>query len=217
MSIVKPIFFSFLADILRHFSGPLGVHLRRAFYQRCLYECGKRVVIDTGVSLIGPEWISLGDDVWIDKNVVVIAGPTPTDKQAEYRSNVMSIPEAGWVKIGSKSHIGIGTVIQGHGGTTIGERFTSSPYCLIYSQSNDYRECRHGTIRGGDEDVSYIRHPVCIDRNVWLGAHVSVFGHTIGADTFVRPGSLVISDIEPNTVADGNPARRIRSRFILTC
>ena len=217
MRIVKSIFLALLADALRHISGSLGVHLRRVFYQRYLYECGKRVVIDTGVSLIGLEWISLGDDVWIDKNVVIIAGPTPTDQQVEPPSNIMSIPEAGRVRIGSKSHIGIGTVIQGHGGTTIAERFTSSPYCLIYSQSNDYRKCRHGTMWDGDKDVFYIRHPVCIDRNVWLGAHVSVFGHTIGPDTFVRPGSLVMSDIEPNTVADGNPAKRIRSRFILTC
>jgi acetyltransferase-like isoleucine patch superfamily enzyme len=213
---IKSIFLSLVGDVLRHISGSLGVYLRRAFYHRYLYECGKRVVIDTGVSLVGPEWISLGDDVWIDKNVVIIAGLAPADKRLENRSNVAPIPEAGRVKIGSKSHIGIGTVIQGHGGTTIAERFTSSPYCLIYSQSNDYKTCRHGTIRRGDEDVSYIRHPVCIDRNVWLGAHVSVFGHTIGSDTFVRPGSLVISDIEPNTVADGNPARRIRSRFIVT-
>jgi acetyltransferase-like isoleucine patch superfamily enzyme len=104
-------------------------------------------------------------------------------------------------------------VIQGHGGIMIAERFTTSPYCLIFSQSNDYRKCREGTIKIADEAIYYLQTPVCIGENVWLGAHVSVFGHTIGSDTFVRPGSLVISDIAPNTVADGNPAARVRDRF----
>jgi acetyltransferase-like isoleucine patch superfamily enzyme len=156
----------------------------------------------------------VGDDVWIDKNVVIIAGPAPHGKKRDLQPRSPLAPQAGRVMIGSKSHIGIGTVIQGHGGAMIAEHFTTSPYCLIVSQSNDYNKCRHGTIPSGDNDVYYIESPVCIGYNVWLGARVSVFGHKIGSNTFVRPGSLVISDIAPNTVADGSPAKSVRNRFV---
>jgi acetyltransferase-like isoleucine patch superfamily enzyme len=203
-------------DLLRHISGPLGVRLRRIVYRFSLRECGKGLVIDTGVSLIEPGWISLGDNVWIDKNVVIIAGPAPRHGRVEVRSKCLGTPEPGRVTIGSGAHIGIGTVIQGHGGVMIANRFTTSPYCLIFSRSNDYRKCREGTRKITDEAVVYLQTPVCIGDNVWLGAHVSVFGHTIGSDTFVRPGSLVISDIAPNTVADGNPAIRVSDRFVPT-
>lgn len=216
MSVVKSILLSSVADALRHIGGPLGVRLRRTFYRSYLSECGRGLVIDTGVSLIEPEWISLGDNVWIDKNVVIIAGPAPRHERVEVRTKCSSKLAPGRVTIGSGAHIGIGTVIQGHGGITIGKRFTTSPYCLIFSQSNDYRKCREGTMTITEEEVYYLRTPVCIGDNVWLGAHVSVFGHTIGSDTFVRPGSLVISDIAPNTVADGTPATWVRDRFIPT-
>jgi acetyltransferase-like isoleucine patch superfamily enzyme len=203
-------------DLLRHISGPLGVRLRRIVYRSCLCRCGKGLVIDTGVSLIEPGWISVGDNVWIDKNVVIIAGPAPCQERVEVRTNGSGTVEPGRVTIGSGAHIGIGTVIQGHGGIMIGERFTTSPYCLIFSRSNDYRKCREGTRKIENEAIYYLETPVCIGNNVWLGAHVSVFGHAIGSDTFVRPGSLVISDIAPNSVADGNPATWVRYRFTPT-
>jgi acetyltransferase-like isoleucine patch superfamily enzyme len=199
-----------IAGLLRNIGGPVGIRLRRWFYRARLGKCGKNLVIDIGVSLVAPRWIGFGDNVWIDKNVVIVAGPAPHAKM-EQRATAHSDAEPGHVAIGSNSHIGVGTIIQGHGGVTIGRRFTTSPYCTIFSQSNDYRRCREGTVTG--ERVYYLQTPVWIGDNVWLGMHVSVFGHTIGGDSFIRPGSVVSSDIAPNSVAGGNPVRRIGDRF----
>jgi acetyltransferase-like isoleucine patch superfamily enzyme len=210
---IKSIVLEIVASAVRNIGGTLGIRIRRAIYRACLRECGLRLVIETGVSLISPEWISLGDDVWIDKNAVIIAGPSNHHKRTKIYPNVLCKVEPGRICIGSGSHVGLGTIVQGHGGVQIGKNFTSSPYCTIFSQSNDYRTCRAGTMEVNGKEVFYLQTPVRIGDNVWLGVNVSVFGHSIGADTFIMPGSIVCNDVPCNTVAGGFPATATRERF----
>jgi maltose O-acetyltransferase len=54
--------------------------------------------------------------------------------------------------------------------------------------------------------------PISIGRNVWLGGAVVVCpGVTIGDDTVVGAGSVVVHDLPPGVLAVGNPARVVRS------
>lgn len=54
--------------------------------------------------------------------------------------------------------------------------------------------------------------PITIEDNVWLGGGVLVCaGVTIGRDTVVGAGSVVIKDLPPRVLAVGNPARVVRS------
>jgi maltose O-acetyltransferase len=53
--------------------------------------------------------------------------------------------------------------------------------------------------------------PITIGRNVWLGGGVIVCpGVTIGDDTVVGAGSVVVRDLPPGVLAVGNPARVVR-------
>ncbi|WP_346770733.1 DapH/DapD/GlmU-related protein [Luteipulveratus flavus] len=53
--------------------------------------------------------------------------------------------------------------------------------------------------------------PITIGDNVWLGGGVIVCpGVTIGADTVVGAGSVVVRDLPPKVVAVGSPARVVR-------
>lgn len=53
--------------------------------------------------------------------------------------------------------------------------------------------------------------PVHIGRNVWLSEQVCILpGVTIGDGAIVGANSVVTSDIPPNSIAVGNPARVIR-------
>lgn len=53
--------------------------------------------------------------------------------------------------------------------------------------------------------------PITLEDNVWLGGGVIVCpGVTVGANTVVGAGSVVVKDLPPNVVAAGNPARVIR-------
>jgi maltose O-acetyltransferase len=53
--------------------------------------------------------------------------------------------------------------------------------------------------------------PITIGRNVWLGGGVIVCpGVTIGDDTVVGAGSVVVHDLPPGVLAVGSPARVVR-------
>ena len=53
--------------------------------------------------------------------------------------------------------------------------------------------------------------PVTIGNNVWIGGGVTILpGVTIGDNVTIGAGSVVVKDIESNSVAVGNPARLIK-------
>ncbi|MBR2981898.1 MAG: sugar O-acetyltransferase [Kiritimatiellae bacterium] len=53
--------------------------------------------------------------------------------------------------------------------------------------------------------------PVTIEDNVWIGGSVSIIGGvTIGKNSVVAAGSVVIRDVPPDTLVAGNPARVVR-------
>jgi len=55
--------------------------------------------------------------------------------------------------------------------------------------------------------------PIVLGQNTWIGARVIVLpGTTIGDSTVVGAASVVSGDIEPMSVASGNPARVISAR-----
>ena len=201
------------ADTIRNISGPLGVRLRRLYYKRLLKSAGKNLVIETGVFFQSPESITVGDNVWIDKNSILIAGKLPEKKKLTRIAHGVSDLEEGQIHIGSNTHLGIGTIIQGHGGVRLQDYFTASAGCKIYSFSNDYRKCRTGTIETDQDPPAYILGPVSIGRNVWLGLNVSVISTEIGDDTFIMPHSVVSRPVTRNSVAMGSPAIRTRDRF----
>jgi acetyltransferase-like isoleucine patch superfamily enzyme len=53
--------------------------------------------------------------------------------------------------------------------------------------------------------------PVTIEDNVWIGRRAVVMpGVTIGQDSVVAAGAVVMADVPPNTLVLGNPARQVR-------
>jgi acetyltransferase-like isoleucine patch superfamily enzyme len=211
---IKQFFLSFIEDRLRNISGGLGKRLRYYYYRRRLAACGQHVFIDTGVHFTSPNNIYVGDHVWIDKNCILIAGEIKAGANIEIRDNARFTGHKGCIYIGSHSHVGINTVIQGHGGVYLGDYFTTSAHCRIYSYSNDYRKCHYGTMEtGGKENIHYILQPVYAGNNVWLGLNVSVISTIIEDDVFVLPHGVVYKPLTANSVAGGNPAVKINDRF----
>jgi acetyltransferase-like isoleucine patch superfamily enzyme len=203
-----------IGDMIRNISGPLGIRLRRLYYRKRLRTAGKGLVIETGVFFQSPGDITVGDHVWIDKNCVLIAGRLPEKKKIKRVNAGAGSPKEGEILIGSNSHVGIGTIIQGHGGVKLDDNFTSSAGCKIYSFSNDYRQCRNGTTEAGNQySPAYILGPIRIGRNVWLGLNVSILSTDIGEDVFIMPNSVVSKPVQKNAVAQGSPAVRIHDRF----
>jgi acetyltransferase-like isoleucine patch superfamily enzyme len=201
-----------LEDGIRNISGPLGMRLRRFYYKRRLGAAGWGLVIDTGVHFESPKNIFIGNQVWVDRNCIFIAGKIAPGAAKIIRLSTTGDSE-GLIRIGSHSHIGIGTILQGHGGVSIGDYFTSSAGCRIYSFSNDYRDSSYGTMSTTSSNQAYIMGGVLFGNNVWIGLGVSVISAEIGDNSFVLPHSVVYQALGNNVVAGGNPAVRTKNRF----
>ena len=66
----------------------------------------------------------------------------------------------------------------------------------------------HGVIIGGRSGSKKL--PIIKD-NVWIGAHSIILGPiTIGKNSIIGAGSVVVKDVAANSVVAGNPARVIR-------
>ncbi len=54
--------------------------------------------------------------------------------------------------------------------------------------------------------------PVVIEQDVWIGMNCIILkGVTIGCGSIIAAGSVVIKDVEPNSLYAGNPAVKIKS------
>ena len=131
----------------------------------------------------------------------------------------------GRIRIGDRVHIG-GSMLVSVQEITIEDDVTIAWDCLIYdhdSHSTDWEKRKQDTekeyrnlISGKspiiDKDWSAVKSaPIRICSKAWIGTGVKILkGVTIGEGAVIGAGSVVTKDVEPWTVAGGNPARTIR-------
>lgn len=86
----------------------------------------------------------------------------------------------------------------------IGENVMCAPYVQIYTAYHPTEP----EIRLADRELAA---PVKIGNNVWIGGSAIICpGVTIGDNTTIGAGSVVVKNIPENVVAAGNPCRIIR-------
>ena len=73
--------------------------------------------------------------------------------------------------------------------------------------------CASHPIDSSERNEGYlVSKPITIKDNVWIGANATICGGvTIGSNTVIGAGSVVVKDIPDNVVAVGNPCKPIRS------
>lgn len=114
----------------------------------------------------------------------------------------------GSIDVGSDAFFGQYAVIYGHGGVRIGDHALVSMHCRILSSNHAIPDT--GTIIRSQPDVLL---PTAIGNDVWLGAGVTVLGGvTVGDGCIVGAGAVVTSDLPPNSIAVGVPARVVGKR-----
>lgn len=214
--ILLPIFF---------LPSPLGFKLRYRYYKRRLKYLGKNVQIDIGVCIQNPQYVSIGDNTWIDKYVILLAGKPYEGKRKIYRkSNHKFKGEEGELIIGHNTHIAPYVLISGMGGTYIGSNLTIASGSKIYSLSHHYRNLADPydnynykfSSMAPEEEQALISAPVVIGDNSALGLNSVVLpGVTIGRNSWVGAGSVVTLNINipPNVIALGKPMRFIKNKF----
>ncbi|MDY6949981.1 MAG: DapH/DapD/GlmU-related protein [Thermodesulfobacteriota bacterium] len=190
----------FFQMICVYFPGPIGYKLRYLFWKRRLRHAGKRVKIDVGVHFQNPGWISLGDDCWIDRNVVVLAGPPWSGRITHQIENPRFPLNAGEVSIGEMSHIAPNCVLSGIGGIYIGRNAGVASNSAIYSYSHHYRNledrgdrCQYSfTPLARRDQQSMILGPVFIGDYCAVGlSSVILPGASIEKGTWIASGSVI--------------------------
>ena len=101
-----------------------------------------------------------------------------------------------------------GIEVRGDGELAIGDNFHSGPDIRILTRNHDYDNGN-----AIPYDNTYIRNPVEIGDNVWLGAGVAVMpGVEIGEGAIVQAGSTVVNDVPRGAIVGGHPAEQFSER-----
>jgi maltose O-acetyltransferase len=108
------------------------------------------------------------------------------------------------IRIGRNGFVNYGCVFLDCNLISIGDDVQIGPGVHIYTALHPVdREIR----RSGRESAKTVN----IGHNVWLGGHCIICpGVTIGNNSVIGAGSVVVRDIPPDRVAVGNPCRVIR-------
>lgn len=113
------------------------------------------------------------------------------------------IRSARGLKIGARTSIGDGAILDARGGLTIGADVNLSTHVHIWT-------AQHGW---DDPAFAYESAPVKIGDHAWLSARVTVLpGVTVGEGAVIAAGSVVTKDVPPYALYGGVPARKLRDR-----
>ena len=137
--------------------------------------------------------ISLANGAALDDGVTLLAVGEPTGPKK--------------IEIGGNTYINRHTIIDAAQQIRIGRGVGIGPHCYITDHDH-----------GMEPDIPVmtqplISRPTVISDGVWLGAGCIVLkGVTIGKNTVVGAGSVVVHDLPSDIVAVGRPARVVRKR-----
>jgi len=193
--------------------GALGFLLRKVFYRLLLAKVGRGTIIGPYVTLRCPGRIALGNNNFIDNNVVLDAKGAPSyihlgDSVLIGKNTILSCASA-TIIIGNDVSIGPGCYIRaGIGPVKLGSHLTIGSHTTIISGNPGYQRLdipmkrQLGSVEG-----------IIIGDDVWIGVGVRVLdGVKIGAGSIIGAGAVVLEDVPDYAIVAGVPARIIGSR-----
>ena len=112
------------------------------------------------------------------------------------------------VKIGRKSSLNQGVIINGYGQVSIGEGVRIAAYTCINSVDHEFDDPEKNIMEQG-----YKVGKIIIEDDVWVGSGSNINkGVNIGKGSVIGSGAVVTKDIPSYSIAAGVPCRVIRSR-----
>lgn len=166
------------------------------YYSYIIKECHSSVKFEKLGLLVGPKYISIGQNSSIQQYTYLTAWDScgKLDKSPE-------------IKIGSDCHIGAFNHITAIDKIEIGDGFVSGKWVTI--TDNGHGNTDYETLEipvSKREMVS--KGPVFIGRNVWIGDKATILpGVTIGDGCVIGANCVVAKDMPPYSIAVGNPAK----------
>lgn len=156
---------------------------------------GRNVYIQSGVSFVRPEYISIGDHVTIGKHTDLYVHP-PSSSSKRFL-----------IEIGNHVHIGSYNILGARHGIVLEDYVLIGPHVMIGDHGHRYEQIdlpikSQGVTQGG---------PIRIEEGCWIGANVFILPKvTIGRHSVIGANSVVNRDVPPYSVAVGVPARVVK-------
>lgn len=209
----------FLKLFVIYMPGETGQKIRRGYYKKRFKKCGKDLKIDEGVIISNPEWISVGDNVWIDRYALLMAGPIDYQNLTwKDRKNTSFLHREGELILGDNVHISPYCILQAHAGIFIGNNCGIGSGAKIFTVTvlfNDPADSSKIVYTTAQHANTYCRKgAVVLDENVGVGINSILWpGVTIEKNSSVLSMSIVVTSFPENSYIGGNPARNIKKRF----
>ncbi|WP_165066861.1 acyltransferase [Paludisphaera rhizosphaerae] len=194
--LVLPIVWTFLALRAAYYFA-VRVFVCEPFFKASCRRCGRGVRTGVYIHWIqGPGQIIVGDGVLVD-------GKCAFSFAARYC-------ESPTLEIGDLTEIGHGCRFTVGKRITIGRRCHLSSSVWMFDSSGHPSDAgrRAAGLPADDADV----RPITLGNDVWIGSCAMIHpGVSLGDGCVVSAGSVVLTDVPPNTIVAGNPARQIVS------
>lgn len=215
-------------SLITEISGPIGRVLRRIYWKQRLGAMGEGCVIEKGVMIQSPEHVYLGDQVWLDTHVQIIAGPPRLRGNMRTKANHGYRGKPGEVHLRGGNHIAPFCILQGHGGIWLGRDVGVAARTSIYTLSNHYRASADDDVFPAEyrnaikfspfapeAESALVCGPVVFEDGSGLGLHSVVLpGSTVSRYSWIGTASVVNGDFVPEgVIAAGNPLRVVKQRF----
>ncbi len=205
---------SFYKTVFMNDDSEYAAKLRLQYYKTKFKSMGENVFIGKGVTIVNPEFITVGNNVEIKNDVTLIArgeGGITLSDGVRLQERVYLDTERvndGYINIGKGVYIGTGTTLFGHKGLEIGDdcllaqNITLTPYSHIFDDPNAIIYSQGGHCE-----------KVTIGKDVYIGMRAAVmYSGNIGDGSVIGAGSVVVKPIPPYSVAVGCPAKVIKER-----
>lgn len=205
---------SFYKTVFMNDDSEYAAKLRLQYYKTKFKSMGENVFIGKGVTIVNPEFITVGNNVQIKNDVTLIArgeGGITLSDGVRLQERVYLDTERvndGYITIGKGVYIGTGTTLFGHKGLEIGDdcllaqNITLTPYSHIFDDPNAIIYSQGGHCE-----------KVTIGKDVYIGMRAAVmYSGNIGDGSVIGAGSVVVKPIPPYSIAVGCPAKVIKER-----
>lgn len=205
--------YEFITTMLSPIPGALGFFLRKQFYKFLFAELGRNSVLGAHLTLRCPANISLGNNVFIDDDVVLDAKGARSrihlaNSVLVGKSSILSCSSSA-IEIEEDVSIGPYCFIRaGLGAINIGSHVTIGSHSVIISGNPDYKRLdipmknQIGSGKG-----------ITIGNDVWIGVGARVIdGVKVGNGCVLGAGAVVIRNVPDYAIVAGVPARVIGSR-----
>lgn len=213
---LQEIYFSWIT----HLEGSIGRKLRYAYYKKRMKHLGNSVIIDTGVIISNPAFVSVDEHTHLDRYCHLIGSPPNLDlsyRALKERHLNQSI-EKGSITIGKECHIGQYALIVGYYGVSIGDNCTMSEGSKAYSLTSlpyhPFQAGRRVSIQPYIGESPTLAGSVILGRNVWLGLNSIVQpGVFMAEDSFLKTNSVITTSCASNAYMEGIPAKQTKNRY----